>query len=276
MTIGITSIQKNRNPWILEWLAFHMLMGVDSFYIYAHQCTDGMVDTLLKLSNNYPINVFAIDTNDSPQLAAYQHSWNTHGKTLDWMAFIDGDEFLFPTQSKTISDALSHFEKHILSALGVYWVCYGSNGHMTEPDGLIIENYPRHSSNSFYANRHIKSILRGGQNAELCRSHLFNTELGTFDEKLRPITHGLMSELEPSYEFFRINHYVTQSYGYFKNTKQNSGQADLPTNSLRPDDWFFTHDRNECDDGVSYNFLIRLKIKVMELRNAVGMLAHIE
>ena len=32
MKISITSIQRNRNPWIVEWLAFHMLVGFNDFH----------------------------------------------------------------------------------------------------------------------------------------------------------------------------------------------------------------------------------------------------
>jgi hypothetical protein len=63
-----------------------------------------------------------------------------------------------------------------------------------------------------------------------------------------------MSQYNPSYDVFRINHYVCQSYEYFKSTKQISGKADVAggAGSFRSDDWWTEHDRNdETDDSMA-------------------------
>jgi hypothetical protein len=171
------------------------------------------------------------------------------------MAFVDGDEFLFPAQNHTITDALERYNYEKLSALGVYWVCFGSNGHISEPNGLITENFKRRSNFDFAPNKHIKSIIRGRQIIKVTNNaHYFTTMFGTFDEQLRPVTQGYMSQYNPSYDVFRINHYVCQSYEYFKSTKQISGKADVAggAGSFRSDDWWTEHDRNdETDDSMA-------------------------
>ncbi len=259
MTIAIASIQRNRNPYIIEWLAFHLAVGFDQFYIYAHKTTDGMTETLLRLSQKYPIQVFSLEADDWPQIIAYNHAWTNFGSKENWIAFIDGDEFLFPTQNDSIEEALAPYKDKKLSALGVYWKCYGSNGHIAEPQGMLLENYLRHSDNTFYANSHIKSIVKGNEQVFPNRSHLFETGNSTMDEHLRPITAGLMSDYQPTYDVFRINHYVTQSLEYFKKTKQGIGAADLPAGAQRSDEWFTRHDRNEEQDGMALNFLQKTK-----------------
>lgn len=264
--IAITSIQRNRNKYIVEWIAFHLAAGFNQFYIYCHKTNDGMQETLLQLSKHYPIQVFSLELEDFPQIAAYQHAWENFGNQVDWMAFIDGDEFLFPTQAGNMHEALLPYEDKTLSAIGVFWKCYGSNGHDRDPDGLIIEDYPRHSNNEFLENRHIKSIVRGGEHVVPNRSHLFETAQGTFDENMRPITHGWMKELSPSYDMFRINHYVVQSKQFFFEIKQNMGAADLPAGMRRDDNYFAHYDRNEEDDGLSRYFLQQTKEKIAELQ----------
>jgi len=268
MKLSIASIQRNRNPWIVEWLAFHMVVGFNEFHVYCHKCSDGMDDTLRRLGAHYPVYAYAIESDDSPQLAAYQHAWNANGARVDWMAFLDGDEFLFPTAAPDMASALAPYQHLDLSALGAYWVCYGSSGHLHEPAGLVMGNYTRHSRPDFVANRHMKSIVRGGARMQVVGSHLFATEHGTFDEHLRRITHPQLQEPDrlPTWDRFRINHYVTQSHEFFTETKQNMGAADLGHHLVRPTAWFHEHDRNEMDDGVSYGFLIRLKLKVRELQ----------
>ena len=265
MKLGITTIQRDRGPWIVQWLAFHMMVGFDSFFFYAHKCTDDTISILRKLQSHCNILIHELGEMDTPQLIAYKHALDTYGGRVDWMAFVDGDEFLFPTKEKNMKQALTAYQEHNLSALAVYWMCYGSNGHIEEPAGLLIENFPRHSSRDFLPNKHIKSIVRGGEIVSHGTSHFFATSRGTFDESLRPILGGL-APYEPTYDVFRINHYVMQSYEYFVNKKSSMGDADNNPNRIRSMDLFWAHDRNECDDGVSYNLLLPLKLKVRELQ----------
>lgn len=272
MRIGITSIQRDRDPWIVEWLAFHLLVGFNEFHVYAHKCQDGMDRTLLALARHYPIHVYALHHDDKPQLDAYRHAWSQHGREIDWMAFIDGDEFLFPMQSATMAEALQPYNDARLSALAAYWVCYGSSGHVEDPGGLVMEQFSRHSDVDFGPNRHLKSIVRGRQEHEVhfTGSHMFSTSLGTFDERLQPVLGPVLRDpsVLPPRDVFRINHYVTQHWDFFHHTKQGMAAADMQSSYRRPDSWFHEHDRNECDDGVARRFIVRLKLKVREL-NAV-------
>ena len=271
MELAVTSIQRNRAPWLKEWLAFHLVVGVQRFYLYTHACTDDSVALLLRLARHWPLVVHDVpaDTHQ-PQLAAYRHAWASYGAKAGWMAFIDGDEFLFPTQAETLSQALEPYAQQPISALGVHWVCYGSSGHLLEPAGLVLENYTRHSSADFPANRHLKSIVRGGEpDVVPSGSHVFQTPRGTVDDIGRPVTGGLMLDRAPTYHALRINHYVTQSWQYFTEFKQRSGAADLSPDVVRPDARFKSHDRNECDDAVRYRFLLDVKRKLREIDRAL-------
>jgi hypothetical protein len=265
MKLAITSIQRNRGKWIVEWLAFHMLVGFEQFYLYAHKTDDGMTETLVKLARRYDIKVHQLGDQPQPQLLAYQHAYAAYGESADWMAFIDGDEFLYPTACGHMAEALAAFDATAMSALAVNWRCYGSNGHVVDPDGLVMQDYPRHSRADFLPNRHVKSIMRGGQTMQVRGAHLFDTALGTFDTLGRPVTQGWMFENPATYEVLRINHYAVQSFDFFRRTKQNIGAADGNPNLIRPDTWFHELDRNDEDDGQSYQFLARLKLKTLEL-----------
>jgi len=268
--LGIASIQRNRSKWIVEWLAFHMVVGFEQFYLYAHKTNDGMTEKLLKLARRYDIKVHLLDDQAQPQLLAYQHAVNSYAQEVDWLAFLDGDEFLLPAQGLHVGPALAPFEACNLSALAVYWQCYGSNGHVKDPEGLCLQEYPRHSGPDFQPNRHVKTILRGGQAAQVRGAHLFQTSLGTFDELRRPITHGYMRELAPSQQYLRLNHYAVQSFDFFRQVKQSIGAADGNPQLIRPDSWFFEYDRNECDDGWSYRFLVPVKLKLQELQDVIA------
>jgi hypothetical protein len=254
LRIGIVSIQKNRAPWLHEWVAFHRLVGFTNFYIYAHNCLDNSAEVLSQLSQRYALEAFIVNTTENQvQLKVYQHAYEQFGHACDWLAFIDGDEFIFPTGDLSLAEVLGSYQYKRISALGVYWACFGSSGHLREPSGLVIENYRRRPPLNFHINRHIKSIVRGRQQSHVGpNSHMFKTPWGTQDELGRTITFGL-TQFEPSYRSLRINHYVTQSLEFFKRFKQNSGAADAGSTYVRPDDWWTKHDHNnEFDESVQY------------------------
>lgn len=164
MTLGITSIQRDRAPWIKEWVVFHYLVGFRKFYIYLHNCSDNSHEILESLAKKFDIKIIVVDTNtDTPQLKCYQESYQQFGEEIDWMAFLDGDEFLFPTADKSLDNALKNYSGKKLSALGVYWSCFGSSNYIKEPKGLIIENYKFRANDNYPNNRHIKSMVRGGR-----------------------------------------------------------------------------------------------------------------
>lgn len=267
MKLGICTIQRDRAPWIMEWIAFHYLVGFRNFYFFAHRCTDQTLQTIAHLQKRIGIKVFLVpDDTDRPQLSAYQYAYNNFGDEVDWMAFIDGDEFLFPTQSMNIGETLHHLDDGFVSAFGVCWACFGSSNFIIEPPGLITENYRYRAPNNFEANTHIKSIVRGGL-GDLVKvsvnAHLFKTPNGTFDENIQLITSG-KTQYSPTWNHLRINHYVCQSRNYFTSFKQMSGSADLSAKYVRPEEWWIQHDRNDTYDKSLENYFEDLKKIVHE------------
>jgi hypothetical protein len=218
MKIGLVTIQKNRAPWVHEWLAFHKVVGFTNFYFYAHNCTDGTDQVVNQLAQTYNLKSFSLNTFENQvQLKVYQHAYENFAHECDWLA------------------------------------CFGSSGHIEEPSGLMIENYRRRPDYGFEINRHIKSIVRGRQSSRVGpNAHMFVTPWGTQDELGRPIDFGL-TKYAPSFSRFRINHYVCQSYQYFKQSKQGSGAADAGAGYVRPDTWWTKHDHNdEHDDSLEH------------------------
>lgn len=271
MRLGICTIQRDRGRWLKEWVTFHHLIGFKKFYIFLHRCTDNSAEVILELKKYFDIQCFVLGEELlRPQLVAYQYAYQNFGDEIDWMAFIDGDEFLFPTSSNNICEVMERFEYEKISAVGAWWACYGSNGHMREPDGLIIENYTRRAEFDLPDNSHFKSIVRGRQGSNFsigANAHFFNTLHGTVDEHFNPLTFGHMPGTKTSYDFLRINHYVCQSYEFFKTFKQHSGAADAGANVVRPDEKWHALDRNDVFDDKIHKFLPALQEKLSIMKN---------
>lgn len=248
--LGLVSIQRNRAKYLLEWFAFHYVVGFRKFYYYAHMCDDGTHDILKFLQRKLDIQSFAIkDYPDQVQLMAYQHACDNFMNDVDWMAFIDGDEFMFSPAGPGLSEQLLQYQPLKISALAVYNLNFGSSGHIKDPDGLIIENFTRCAGVDHLMNRRVKSFVKGRQSVKtsLCGNY-FLTELGTVDEALRPVDWGYLPQYEPTFERFRFNHYVCQSREFFDKFKRMSGHADAGSEALRDEAWWTGFDTNEYYD----------------------------
>jgi len=268
MRLGICTIQRDRAPWIKEWVAFHYLMGFRKFYFFAHNCKDNTVDILADLQRRYDIRAYVVSADvERPQLKCYQFAYDNFGHEVDWMAFIDGDEFLFPVQGDDLFSILEEQAYKKISALGVWWSCFGSSGHIEEPAGLVTENYRHRAPLDWEFNRHVKSLVLGRQVGRVHmtkNSHFFDTPYGTFDEGGRLLTGGFMPEYPSTYQTIRINHYVCQSYSYYKGFKQHSGAADASAQAERPESWWERCNRNEEFDSSLCRFYERLNNIVSE------------
>jgi hypothetical protein len=271
MRLGITSLQRGRAAYLLEWIAFHQVVGFERFIIYSHGPDpeqEALLDCLTRVEPSISWHRMGHEWK-VPQLKANRHSWRVHGKEVDAMAFIDGDEFLYSPHGE-LRDTVTQLLIPEASALGVYWLIYGSSGHLDEPDGLLLEQFTRHAESTFGANRHIKIVLRSGEDAEFVNSHFFFTPKGTVDELGRRIQQPV-SPFAPSHKYLCINHYVTQSRAYYEQVKRHMGQADRAPKERheRAEDWFHAHDRNECAYGYALNFALRTKLRMDELLTQV-------
>ncbi|MEM6941381.1 MAG: glycosyltransferase family 2 protein [Pseudomonadota bacterium] len=96
MQITTVTCVKNEGPFLLEWLAFHRVIGVSHFLIYSNDCTDG-TDRLLNCLNGHGIVTHLPNpaTGRAYQMqalkAARQHACV---KSADWVWIADVDEFL--------------------------------------------------------------------------------------------------------------------------------------------------------------------------------------
>ena len=130
--LAIVAILKNEGSYLKEWLDYHLLAGVDHFYLYNNESSDDYakvlapyIETNLVTLINFPGKVM--------QLTAYNDAINCFRFFCRYMAFIDLDEFIFPRTGQSIvevtDEIFSHDEK--ASGLAINWQHFGSNGQKT-------------------------------------------------------------------------------------------------------------------------------------------------
>ena len=96
MRITAVTCVKNEGPFLLEWIAFHRLIGVTDFLFYSNDCTDG-TDRLLDQLASHGILTHLPNpaTNRNYQMQALKKC-RRHPliKNADWVWVADVDEFL--------------------------------------------------------------------------------------------------------------------------------------------------------------------------------------
>ena len=97
--LAIGAIIKNEAPYLLEWIAYHRVLGVERFFIADNGSTDGGSPLLAALDAAGLVRhlPFPDRPGERPQLPAYRAILAAHGHEADWIAFIDADEFLAPS-----------------------------------------------------------------------------------------------------------------------------------------------------------------------------------
>ena len=136
--IAVCAIFKDEAPYLLEWIAFHKMIGVDLFVLYDNGSSDGGAELIRR--SNFARNVTVIEWPDRPgQMSAYRHFHANHAPNFTWVAFIDLDEFIIPVAGGSIRDILLRRTYDDYGDILLNWLIFGSSHHAVRPPGLVIE-----------------------------------------------------------------------------------------------------------------------------------------
>ena len=223
--LAIVAISKNEAPYLREWLTFHRLAGVDHVYLYDNGSTDRSAEAVEPFVRSGFVTVrdwpmpWNVSQSVTAQTLAYADAARAYGPEWRWMAFIDVDEFLFsPVDAHgavvPLARTLEAYED--LPVLTLYMTMFGSNGHVTRPDGLVIEQYPAHAPFPTFTGT--KVLCDPMAIRAIGYAHYFVTELGTgvaFDERRRMVRlerrRRWQSAPEPVSDRLRFHHYFVRS-----------------------------------------------------------------
>ncbi len=207
-SLAVCAIFKNEAPYLLEWIAYHRVIGFDRFVLYDNASTDGGAD----LVRRSPLTDCAtvIHWPQRPgQLSAYRHFIDIFAPAHDWAAFIDLDEFILPLGGNSLADTLQRCQ-HAAAVLA-NWRVFGPAGREEPAPGLVTEAYDLRAEDSLPVNRHVKSIVRCSELLDVTENpHEFRVK--------GPVCNPLGQEvpnvgLQPAacHQGLVINHYYTRS-----------------------------------------------------------------
>jgi hypothetical protein len=221
--LTIAAIFKNENPYIREWLEFHILVGFDHFYLYDN---DGGLEakrilkpfieqghvTLhpwLHLDGGKYDRATPFGGRDKNH-AAFGHAAKTYRDDFRWIMKIDIDEFLIPMEGDSIPDLLERYDSSRIASIRIPRINFGDCGHVEQPEGLVGEIYTRrepvYSNHKDMGNSHFLN-----SNDHFNSAHSWGLKRLMFGKVIR----------ERTVHEMRVNHYYTKSLAEWL-TRQNT------------------------------------------------------
>ena len=256
--LAIVAIMKNEGHYLKEWLDYHLLAGVDHFYIYDNESPDNQAEVAKPYVAAGLVDYFFLP-GKAMQYIAYNDAVKRFKFQCRYMAFIDGDEFIYP--KRLTGGGITNIVDEILSnnpnaaGLAINWQIFGSNGQeKADYSRGVLERFTRCAVKDFKANAHVKTIANPRKVNFLLNCHYpiyfednysVNEHEGFVHTAFnRPVTDDKIV----------INHYHCKSLEEYR-LKNIRGEADRiqidKCNDKYSDALFADHDRNEVfDDGI--------------------------
>jgi len=235
----IVAIMKNEAPYILEWVAHHLALGVEDFIIFSANCDDGtdhMLERLDRLGymRHAPNPKRVIHQIGSWQVAAlrYATAFNRY-QEAKWVLTIDADEYVDVAvgdhRLEDLHDAAGSFDLMSFCVLG-----HNSNRIRHIGDGRVQGVFTRPNAELSALDRDaaprtnaVKTIMRLPQQGAMFRNH--RPKFHDFPATNQTWVDGSGQVLPPDFtnqkvnsfksngrlDYARVNHYSIRSMDSF-------------------------------------------------------------
>ena len=157
---------RNEGPYLLEWIAYHRLIGVTGFVFFSNDCEDGSDLLLTRLAQHGVLR--HIPHSAAPDKSVQWQALQKVAKDkmtaeFDWAMFTDVDEFpLIHAGQHRLVDAIAAVPTDA-DAIAMPWRLFGASGHVRFQDSPITAQFLRSAPPDLYhpiAGRYIKTLFR--------------------------------------------------------------------------------------------------------------------
>jgi hypothetical protein len=138
----VVTAMKNEASFIVEWIAYHRVIGFTDFLVYTNDCTDPTVELLEELQKEGLVcHERNVVLKRGPQKSALKYA-KEHSLVCnaDWILLSDIDEFLnIKLGTGKLPALLGHAEG--AHAIPVTWKLFGHAEQVDYSDGLVLETF---------------------------------------------------------------------------------------------------------------------------------------
>ena len=221
--LSLCLICKDENEYLPEWLDYHIVMGVDRFYIYDNESRVSLRETLKDYIERGWVVVVDIP-GKAMQLHAYDHCLHVFGAQTFWLGFIDTDEFLVPKPTLDLKELLRDYEQY--AGLAISSLYFGSSGHKNRP---AIGQLAAYTNRIHAANKEfelVKSIVQPRMTLMPNSPHDFTIQAGAWC-----VNEGYLRvdyQRFPSHtDKIQLNHYFCRSMGELDQKLMRGNSGDI-------------------------------------------------
>lgn len=163
---------RNEGIFVVEWVAYHTMLGFDRITVYTNNCTDGtdkLLDRLQELGYVRHINNMP-PPGASPQINAMGMAMADPAvKSSEWVMHIDADEFLY-LEDGNIGKFLDRFGEDT-DVIAILWKLFGDSGVERWDGGSVLQEFTQAQAAPLRRVVHHKSMFRP-QKFGRCTDHM--------------------------------------------------------------------------------------------------------
>ncbi|MEM9212361.1 MAG: glycosyltransferase family 2 protein [Pseudomonadota bacterium] len=169
------SAQRNEGPFLLEWIAYHKVIGFTDIVIVSNDCDDGS-DSLLDVLHQHGELTHihqSVPDNTAPQKHAAQIA-QTKGIFADgdWLMWLDADEFLLPSpRNPHLADLVSVADRAGAEAILMAWRFFGDGGNTTWPGRHVSDAFTLAAKRWQGRNAQVKTLFKYSNKIERLDIH---------------------------------------------------------------------------------------------------------
>jgi SAM-dependent methyltransferase len=209
---GVMAMHRNEAPFLLEWIAYHRLLGFGQITLYDNDSNDASARILAPLAHAGIINVRRWRGRPEQQVKAHNHALERLRGHVEWCLYADLDEFLVLDPGLALDHLLPRDPD--ICAVAIPWRVFTSGEMRNRGTGLTIERFTRAVVTN---DRHVKSIVRLRDVSQMgvhvpvrFKGRLIDIGGAEID----PDSNGILPR--PASGIARINHYFTRSREEFE------------------------------------------------------------
>ncbi len=144
--ICLITSARNEGPYLLEFIAYYKILGIDDIFIYSNDNDDGSDELLSVLAKKNIIKYIANkQESGGAQAKSFGHALSVNLDILnyEWSLIIDVDEFLWlnPTKFNSIIDFIDYHNRLGSQSIFINWIYAGSNGHINFRPELSLKRF---------------------------------------------------------------------------------------------------------------------------------------
>jgi hypothetical protein len=262
ITLGL--VARDEGKYLKEWIAYHYVIGINKFIVYLHNCKDESEQNLKKIS--IPVDIrkkeneeLGWDVKNEMYLDIIRSS------ETDYVCCLDIDEFLYLPGGEDIKEFLCKFKN--IGGIALYQNVFGASGHISSPNGLVIENYVKRNPEDvsfpkkfpkfdkpYDIFKNVKVIIKRSSLKKINSSHDYVCNKPIVNENGKVFQ---KYKCDRKLSKIRLNHYYTKSLEdwTFKTSRERFSKS-----FKYPNSWFkYFNDFNYVDEELKNRYSARTK-----------------